>query len=121
MKQSESAEMYLETILRLSEKQAQVRAIDVAHMTGYTKPSVSRALGLLRARGQLLTDESGFLTLTESGREAAEKILERHRVLSEFLCRLGVSEETAAADACRMEHVISDEAFASIKAFLKQH
>jgi len=117
MKSNESAEMYLETILQISQTHPQVRAIDVVHETGYTKPSVSRALGLLRQSGYLLTDENGFLTLTEEGRALASKIFERHRLLSNFLIRIGVSEEVAAEDACKIEHVISDESFERIKVF----
>ena len=117
MKSSESAEMYLETILRLQQEKPQIRAIDVARMTGYTKPSVSRALGLLRQSGHLLTDEDGFLTLTDSGRALASKIFERHRLLTEFLVSIGVDEETASEDACRIEHVISDVSFEKMKEF----
>ena len=108
MKTTESAEMYLETILRLQQTMPNVRAIDVARMTGYTKPSVSRALGLLRQSNYLLTDENGFLTLTESGKALAAKIFERHRLLTEFLVSIGVDEGTASEDACKIEHVISD-------------
>ena len=115
MKTNESAEMYLETIQILTEKQAHVRAIDVAHETGYTKPSVSRAMGLLKKNGQISVDENGFITLTEAGELLAKKILERHRVLTEFLVRIGVSAETADDDACKMEHVISDETFEKMK------
>ncbi len=114
--QTESAEMYLETILTLLNEKPSVRAIDVAHATGYTKPSVSRALGLLRASGDLLTDENGYLTLTVQGKCRAEKIFERHRVLTALLIRIGVDPDIAAADACKIEHVISDETFEKIKA-----
>lgn len=117
MKTNESAEMYLETILRLTQEKPQVRAIDVARSTGYTKPSVSRAMGLLRGSGYLLTDESGFLSLTESGRALAEKILERHRLLTKFLIAIGVDAEIAAEDACKIEHVISDESFEKMKEY----
>ena len=120
MKSTESAEMYLETILVLKERKPQVRAIDIVHSTGYTKPSVSRAMGLLR-KGDLITvDENGYISLTEQGRALASKILERHRVLTDFLKRIGVSEETAADDACKMEHIISDESFLKMKDFLNQ-
>jgi Mn-dependent DtxR family transcriptional regulator len=115
LQRNESAEMYLETILVLKEKQPYVRAIDVAHETGYTKPSVSRAMGLLRKNGHINVDENGFITLTEAGELLAKKILERHRVLTEFLVRIGVSAETADDDACKMEHVISDETFEKMK------
>ena len=114
----ESAEMYMETIYELSQKQSSVRSIDVAEAMGYSKPSVSRAVGLLKQGGYLLMDKDGFLTLTESGVEVAKKIFERHTVLSSALMLLGVSREAAAEDACKIEHVISDESFAVIKAHL---
>lgn len=111
----ESAEMYLETIHVLSQKNSSVRSIDVAEHMGYSKPSVSRAVGILKQGGYLLVDKDGFLTLTESGREIAEKIFERHTVISGALMMLGVDEQTAAEDACKIEHVISDKSFAAIK------
>ena len=111
----ESSEMYLETILLLTEKQAHVRAIDVVHSTGYTKPSVSRAVGLLRQSGKIEVDENGYITLTAEGKALASKILERHHILSEFLVQLGVSPEVADEDACKIEHVISPESFLAIK------
>lgn len=114
----ESAEMYLETIYALSQKQSSVRSIDVAETMGYSKPSVSRAVGLLKQGGYLLMDKDGFLTLTESGIAIAKKIYERHNVLATALTTLGISKETAAEDACKIEHVISDESFAAIKAHL---
>ncbi len=116
MRTNESAEMYLEAIQLLLETKTHVRAIDIVHHTGYTKPSVSRAMGLLRKSGQIAVDESGYITLTEEGEALAKKILERHRVLTEFLVRIGVSPKTADDDACRMEHVISDETFEKMKA-----
>ena len=116
----ESAEMYLETIYELSQKMPTVRSIDVAESMGYSKPSVSRAVGLLKQGGYLLMDKDGFLTLTESGKEIAKKIFERHTVLSKMLTMLGVSKETAAEDACKIEHVISDETFQAIKAHLER-
>lgn len=116
MKTTESAEMYLETILLLSEQQDNVRAIDIVHSTGYTKPSVSRAVGLLKAAGRIEVDDSGYITLTEEGRAIASGILERHHVISEFLVGIGVSPETADEDACRMEHIISDETLEKMKA-----
>ena len=115
---NESSEMYLETILLLTEKQAHVRAIDVVHSTGYTKPSVSRAVGLLKQSGKIEVDESGYITLTDEGRALASKILERHHILSQFLTQLGVSPETADDDACKMEHVISDETVQKMKEHL---
>ena len=111
----ESAEMYLETIYALSQQQPAVRSIDVAESMGYSKPSVSRAVGLLKQGGYLLMDKDGFLTLTESGIAVAQKIFERHTVLSRMLMALGVSKETATEDACKIEHVISDETFEAIK------
>ena len=116
----ESAEMYLETIYSLSRSRNSVRSIDVAESMGYSKPSVSRAVGLLKQGGFLLMDKDGFLTLTDSGIEIAQKIYERHNVLSKALMMLGISKETAAEDACKIEHVISDESFAAIKAHLDQ-
>ena len=111
----ESGEMYLETILILSQKSRGVRSIDVSEYMNFSKPSVSRAIGLLKQGGYVVTDQEGFLTLTEAGKEVAVKIYERHKLLTEFLTRLGVSPETAAADACKMEHDISDESFEAIK------
>lgn len=116
----ESGEMYLETVLRLSEKGSPVRSIDVAEELGYSKPSVSRAVGLLRKGGYLLMDEAGYLTLTEEGHAVAVKIYERHRILSRMLMRLGVDEVRAADDACKIEHVISDETFAAIKRHMEE-
>ena len=115
----ESGEMYLETILILSQKSEIVRSLDVAEYMGFSKPSVSRAVGLLKEGGYLLVAENGYLTLTEKGREVAEKIYERHTTLTAILVQLGVSEETAAEDACKMEHVISDETFEAIKNHIK--
>ena len=111
----ESGEMYLETILVLSKKKPAVRSIDVAEFMGYSKPSVSRAVGLLHDVGYFIADPYGHLTLTDAGREIAEKIYERHTVLTAFLVRLGVDPETAAEDACKMEHDISDTSFQAIK------
>ena len=115
MKTSESAEMYLETIMLLQEKQPRVRSIDVVRKTGYTKPSVSRAVGLLRTNGHIEVDENGYITLTTQGRELAARIVERHRVITDFLISLGVDREIAADDACKMEHIISDEVFEAMK------
>lgn len=120
MKNNESAEMYLETIQLLTEKQQYIRAIDIVHETGYTKPSVSRAMGLLKQRGCIEVDENGYIRLTEEGSVMAKKVLERHRVLTAFLEQIGVSAETADDDACKMEHVISDETFDKIKAYIKE-
>ena len=115
MRSNESAEMYLETIQVLREKKANVRAIDVVHETGYTKPSVSRAMGLLKKSGHIEVDENGYISLTETGEALAKKILERHRLLTDFLVRIGVSPEVASDDACKVEHHISQETFECIK------
>ena len=119
MQLHESAEMYLETIYILTTTQAQVRSIDVAQHLGYSKPSVSRAVSLLKQGGFVTTDEDGFLSLTDDGMRAAKKIFERHTVLQKLLVTMGVSEETAAEDACKIEHVISDESLDAIKRYLK--
>ena len=111
----ESAENYLETILELTERRGQVRSIDIVNELWYSKPSVSRAMGLLKQSGHVAVDKDGFLTLTKLGRETAEKIYERHTVLRDMLIHLGVSEEVASADACRIEHVISDASFEAIR------
>lgn len=111
----ESGEMYLETILILSKHSKCVRSIDVGEYMGYSKPSVSRAVGLLKSAGYLTVEKDGGLILTESGRKIAENIYEKHTSLTMFLKNLGVDEETAAEDACKIEHVISDESFEAIK------
>ena len=115
----ESGEMYLETIFVLSKKNAAVRSIDVVEYMGVSKPSVSRAIGLLKSGGYVNMDKDGHLTLTESGLEVANKIYARHELISGFLTSLGVSEETAANDACRIEHHISDESFEAIKKYVE--
>ena len=117
----ESGEMYLETILILSRKQGAVRSVDISEYMGYSKPSVSRAVGLLKNGGYILVDSDGMITLTETGLEIAQKIYERHTVLTQLLIRLGVSPETAAADACKIEHAVSDETFDAIKNHAKQY
>ena len=116
---NESGEMYLETILILSRRNQFVRSIDISEHMGFSKPSVSRAVGILKTGGYISVDGGGHITLTESGREIAEKIYERHTVLSEMLKKIGVSAETAAADACKIEHVISSETFDAIKRHIK--
>ena len=115
MSLQESGEMYLETILVLSQRSGFVRAIDIGEEMGYSKPSVSRAVGILRQGGYIHVAEDGGITLTEEGRAVAEKIYERHRLLSGFLISLGVDEKTAVEDACKMEHVISDASMEAIK------
>ena len=110
----ESGEMYLETILILSQKKSGVRAIDVGEYMGFSKPSVSRAMGLLKGGGYVVVDENGFISLTEAGKEVAERIYERHTLLTELLVRLGVDQKTASEDACKMEHDLSEESFAAM-------
>ena len=119
MQLQESGEMYLETILILTTHSNSVRAVDVSEYMGYSKPSVSRALGILKTAGYVYTDDEGYLHLTDEGEEHAKKIMERHTVISRYLISIGVSEETATDDACRIEHVISDESFEAIKNLLK--
>ena len=116
----ESAEMYLETIYVLNKAGGAVRSIDVAEHMGYSKPSVSRAVGILRRDGYLTVDESGFLRLTDEGKDVAEKIFERHTLISGVLIAMGVDANTAADDACKIEHVISDTSFAAIKNFAEK-
>ena len=115
MQLQESGEMDLETILILSQRQRGVRAVDVAEYMGFSKPSVSRAVGLLRSGAYLELDENGFLVLTEEGRRVAERTWERHRFLTAFFEHLGVTPEVAEQDACKIEHDISDETFEAIK------
>ena len=111
----ESGQMYLETIYILTSKRQDVRSIDVCEYMGYSKPSVSRAIGLLKDGGYVTADKNGYLELTDAGVEAAEKIYDRHMHICEFLQSLGVSAEVASEDACKIEHVISDESFEAIK------
>lgn len=114
----ESGEMYLESILVLSNKLDSVRAINIVEFMNFSKPSVSRALSILKSDGFISVDDDGFITLTKSGREIAEKMYERHQMLTEVLTRLGVSRDVAEADACKIEHDISDETFKAIKKHL---
>ncbi len=113
----ESGEMYLETIYVLNKKMGSVRSIDISEHMGYSKPSVSRAVGILRDGGYILIDAKGFIALTDVGLELAKKIYERHTVLTKVLVSLGVDENTASEDACRIEHVISDDTFSAIKKY----
>lgn len=115
MNLQESGEMYLETILILTENNLHVRSIDVCDYMGFSKPSVSRAIGLLKSGGYVNVDGDGYLSLTELGAEVAHKVYDRHRLLTDFLVSLGVNEEIAANDACKIEHHISDESFDAIK------
>ena len=117
----ESGEMYLETIYVLSLKSNAVRAIDVGEELGYSKPSVSRAMGLLKDDGYIVKDEDGFIKLTKAGAALAKRIYERHTVLTRLLINLGVDEKTASEDACRVEHYISDKTFNAIKAHMKKY
>ena len=117
----ESGEMYLETILVLSEKMANVRAIDIGEYMGFSKPSVSRAMGLLINDGYITRAEEGYIKLTKAGEKIAKRIYERHTVLTELLMGLGVDAKTAAEDACRVEHYISDKTFNAIKAHSKKY
>ena len=117
----ESAENYLETILILSIRLGQVRSIDIANELSFSKPSVSVAMKNLRNGGYIITNREGLISLTDTGRAIAERIYERHTVLTQWLISLGVNPETAAADACRIEHVISADTFAAIKAHVNQN
>ncbi|MBQ4641640.1 MAG: metal-dependent transcriptional regulator [Oscillospiraceae bacterium] len=117
----ESGEMYLETIHVLLKKNGSVRAVDVAGHMGYSKPSISRAMGLLKSGGFIEIEPDGSITLTDTGLAVAEKIYERHTLLSQLLISLGVNPEIAAEDACKLEHAISDESFEAIKTYVQQH
>ncbi len=121
MRIQESGEMYLETIHVLLKQKGHVRSVDVAERMGYSKPSVSRAVGLLKAGNFIEIAPDGSITLTESGIAVAEKIYERHTLLSQLLISLGVSPEVAAEDACKLEHAISDESFEAIKAHVQTY
>ncbi|MBO7196435.1 MAG: metal-dependent transcriptional regulator [Clostridia bacterium] len=120
MNLQESGQMYLETILILSKKNTHVRSIDVCEYMGFSKPSVSRAIGLLKKGEYITVDKDGYISLTDTGRETAQKIYDRHDVLTDFLVSLGVDSEIASADACKIEHHISDESFEAIKKALKK-
>ena len=115
MQLKESGEMYLETIYVLSKKTGYVRSVDVGEKMGYSKPSVSRAVGLLKEGGYITVDNHGSIKLTDKGREVAEKTYERHTVLSQLFEMLGVDKDTASEDACKIEHVLSQESFEAIK------
>ncbi len=120
MRLLESGEMYLETIYVLSKKGGSVRSVDVGEYMGYSKPSVSRAVSILKKNGYVVMNEDSSLALTEEGRALAEKIYERHDVITEFLVKLGVDRETAAEDACKMEHDISDTTLSAIRRYLEE-
>lgn len=115
MQIQESGEMYLETILILSQSKNVVRSIDISEYMNFSKPSVSRAVGLLKNGGFLSVDKEGYITLTEEGERVSKKIYERHTVLTDFLIKIGVDKDTAANDACKIEHVLSDKTFDAIK------
>jgi len=119
VKIQESAENYLETIYTLQKRKGQVRSVDIAQDLGYSKPSVSRAMKLLRENAYIVVAEDGMITLTESGMAIAENIFERHTLLTQFLEGLGVSHAVAFEDACRIEHVISQETFDRLKGFVE--
>ncbi len=121
MAMQESGEMYLETVYVLSQKSSAVHGVDVGEYMGYSKPSVSRAIGLLKKEGFVVTDERGCIRLTPVGEEKAKRIYERHTVLTGLLVRLGVDERTAADDACRIEHYISQQTFDAIKAHMEKY
>ena len=117
----ESGEMYLETIYVLSKELSGVRSVDIGAHMGYSKPSVSRAVGLLKNGGLINVDKDGYITLTDSGKEIAEKIYDRHTILTRLLVLMGVDKKTATEDACKLEHDLSDESFEAIKAHLLKH
>ncbi len=119
MSLQESGEMYLESILVLTKRGPSVRSIDVCEYMGFSKPSVSRAVSLLKKGGFITVDDSGFISLTDDGKTVAQKIYDRHQLLTSFLIRLGVDEKTASDDACKMEHCISDETFDKLKSFIE--
>ena len=119
MRLQESGEMYLESILMLTKQQGTVRSIDISLHLGYSKPSVSRAVGNLKKGGYILVDDAGLITLTDTGMEIAQKIFDRHMLLRALLVRLGVDPQTAAEDACKMEHAISDASFEAIIAHIQ--
>ena len=121
MRLQESGEMYLESIYVLSRSQATVRSIDISEYMGYSKPSVSRAVNLLKNGGYITMDKDNLIELTESGLEIAQKIFDRHTLIANLLIRLGVSEKVAAEDACKMEHAISDESFEAIRRHMIEH
>ena len=117
----ESGEMYLETIHILSQKRGAVRSIDVCEYMGYSKPSVSRAMGILKNAGYITVDKHGYITLTDEGLDIANRMYERHTLLTSLLVTLGVDEETAAEDACKIEHHISEASFDAIKNFVEKN
>ena len=121
MSLQESGEMYLESILVLTKRGTSVRSIDVCEYMGFSKPSVSRAVSLLKKGGFINVNESGYITLTDEGKSVAQKIYDRHQLLTRFLINLGVDAEIASDDACKMEHCISDETFNALKIFIEKN
>lgn len=121
MNLQESGEMYLETIYTLTKDRQNVRSIDICEHMGFSKPSVSRAVGLLKNGGFITVDKDGYILLTDVGREVGEKIYQRHQILTRFFVWLGVNKEVAAEDACKIEHDISDESFEAIKRAMENH
>lgn len=115
----ESGEMYLENIYVLRDRLEHVRAIDIVNYTGYSKPSISRALGLLREDGMIEVDAHGYITLTSEGEARAQNVYLRHKTLTAFFMSIGIDEQTASADACKIEHVISDKSFETLKSFIE--
>ena len=116
----ESEEMYLETILRLSDRSANVRSVDIAEELGYSRPSVSKAVGLLQSKGYIVV-EYGSIRLTKEGKERAEKVYERHQVLTKLFMKMGASKELAEDNACRIEHVVTEELFGYVKDYLEKN
>ncbi len=121
MKRNESVEDYLETILMLRERNGLVRSIDIARQLDYSKPSISRAMGLLREKNYIVMDREGWITLTDEGYEMARRVYDRHQLLTTWLTALGVTPKIAAEDACRIEHDISDETFEKLKEHIGLH
>ena len=117
----ESGEMYIETIFILTKENDNVRSIDVCERMGYSKPSVSRAIGILKRNGYITVDSSGYISLTQNGIKVAERMYERHTILTKFLEKLGVPQDIAVSDACKMEHILSDESFDAMKKHLNNN
>ena len=116
----ESGEMYLETIHVLTQQKENVRSIDICEYMGYSKPSISRAVGILKKAGYITVDKNGYITLTDDGKLIAQKTYERHSILKSLFIKMGVSEQVASEDACKIEHVISDEVFDAIKKYFSK-
>ncbi len=121
MSLNESGEMYLETIYILHQKNSHVRSLDIAEYMGYSKPSISRAVGLLKKANYILVDSDGYITLTKAGNDIASKIYDRHTTLTKALMLLGIDEKTAAEDACKIEHDISEKSFMAIKQHISKY